>query len=380
MDSNVKYHTWSKEISVMQKGANDLDLIGLFFNALQTVYLLSYSEKKKQLFIAVYNVIKKDLSKFQPLCTAPEVIYSACVYKENEISSSWYLLGKNNVWELELMKPSLQLGKGELRKYLGLPLAEKHRERIFDGSTLVAFDQTPFIIGGKIINDNSGEIDTRARIMGGKRWAEHYYGAGSPATATGGEYEGTYVNNFLIHPRVSPLVHFYDGKFICIGGNEKSPECIFEFFQARPYYYYIAKYSTCREDPYTYTYTTERSIIAYKKYNCLIRTDDPKPASCISNNCIFIFSNQLFDKDNGLYFKFDFASGRSSGGGAGDWEFLLPEGFKPEDLFFTSAKAVCIGKDIYLVLFNKGDDHYLGEEAKMKTKTKTTKLSIFKII
>jgi hypothetical protein len=370
-NSSTPYLNWKKKVSVNQPGSDDLELIGAFFNAKRSIYLLCVSQAKSELFIAVYNIETSTLSKFKCLCKVDERMYTAAVYEETEQRTRWYILGKQNLWTLEVIKPNLNSGTlSTFTDYL-FPLKGNYYQKVFDGASLVVFDRAAWIIGGSQCKDRNGRpLDTRSRVIVSGRWGEWCN------RRKGGDWGGWYLD-YLVHPREAPILHMYNKDIICIGGNKESQACIFETVPVRPYYW-PHKYGTCREDAYTYLYTTERAITAYETLNCSITTLSPRPASCIFKEHIFIFSNVLFNEAK-LYYKFHYAGGRGSGSGNGDWEFLtLASDFSTKDLQFTSAKAIAVGNSMYLVLFNAGGKaggSFLGEGEQ----SGETRVSVFEI-
>lgn len=351
------YQSWTKKISSEIKISNDLQLIGSFFNAYQNIYLLCVSSAKKQLYITTYHVLKNELGEFRTLVQTPETIYSASVYEENEQYTRWYLLGHTTVWHLTLNKPTFAVSSLTPFSKDRYPHGYYDKYRIHEGSSLIVFDRLPWVIGGKSCeNGNGATVDTSKRVLLGARWGVAYN------QYEGDHWVGESRNDYLVFGRVAPILHIYDQHIICIGGNKKAPANIFEVIPIRPYYH-IARHGYAREDSTTYIYMTERSIISYSRLNCDINTEFPRPASCIFDDCIFIFSDHLFRRDtvSATYYKYHFSGGRASGGGSGDWEFLTPPDISKKELSFSSAKAVVVGSVIYLILFNAA---YEGIEGK----------------
>ncbi|MDQ8039312.1 MAG: hypothetical protein REH83_02785 [Rickettsiella sp.] len=373
----AKYQSWSKKFSASQKSVSDLKLIGAHFNAHQTIYLLCCSMAKKALYLASFNIVNHEINKIiKHVATIPEeFIYNASVYEENAEFIRWYLLGKKTIWCLSLKKQENFSAVMEPYATHLYPLDLLNPYRDHEGGSLIVFDKQPWVIGGKLNKDNG--VDTRSRVLLGSRWGDWMLGR----PGTGNNWVGEARNNFLIQPRVSPIVHIKDEKIICIGGNTVDPENIVEFFYIRPYYN-IPRHPQAREDETTKIYNTERSIQSYVGLNAGIKTYSPFPASCVFENCIFIFSDQLFNNENPMYYKYNFSSGRSSGGGSGDWEFLVPAEYKPQDLIFSSSKAITVGRSIYLILFRShkatDSEEYLEDEVTL-CRCQESKITIYEI-
>ena len=369
-NKGARYLSWEQKTVVEQKGSFDLDLLGAYFNGFRSIYLLAYSKARSELYVAIYNVSESSFSKFKRLCKVDEVLYTAALYDETAQHSRWYILGDKNLWSLTLSKVSSEFTSDELTTVPDkhFPLKGNHYQKAFKGASLIVFDKSAWIIGGSRCKDRNGnDMDTRSRIILSDRWAEWLGGR------KGGYHGGHTDFDYLVHPRTAPILHVHDKQLICLGGNVDSKSCVFETLAIRPFWW--GKYGTCREDNWTYMYATERSIL--DNINCSIKTIDPRPASCIFNNHVFIFSDQLFSESK-LYYKFHYVGGRGSGSGNGDWEFLAAT-VDAKSLRFTSAKATTVGRSMYLILFNAGDGgsgDYLGDNEERLGKTKVTVFEI----
>ncbi|MES2142005.1 MAG: hypothetical protein V4471_03865 [Pseudomonadota bacterium] len=365
---NQSYHAWEKIYST-EKSIGDLNLLGCFYNAYQTVYLLCASKSTNKLYIGAYSIPDEKLSKFRELTNLEEEIYSASVFKETASYTYWYLLGKKTIWSLEVRKSTLlfcSLLPFQPKLY---PLGIKDPNRDHEGASLIVFDQTPLVIGGKnSIAIGGAPINTGRRLLYPATWIPNLN------NREGGYWAGGVRDKFLTWDRVAPIVHFYDKKLFCIAGNQKSKVNIVESLNIEPYWFRNLD-GEARSIPGTYEFSTERATINYEGLNCDIKTEYPRPASCVSENHIFIFSDALFSNRESIYYKYHLASGHSSGSGNGDWEFLIPGDVKAKDLVFTSAKAVTVGRTIYLILFKASDGGFIEDE-----QSATTQINVFKIV
>ncbi|MCZ6914623.1 MAG: hypothetical protein O7C59_09300, partial [Rickettsia endosymbiont of Ixodes persulcatus] len=265
-NKQATYQVWEKNI-YQPIGLNDLELLGTFFDAHQRILFLCAAGG--YLYHLSYNVIENKLSNsLKRSAKLPETIYNAKVYELNENIVKWYLLGETNIYQLEVERSTFV---GKLIPYPKryYPRDITIENKLHEGGSLVVFDRLPWVIGGK---DFKNGINTSRRLFtGGCYFTNPGY------TQCPGRVE----HNFLSHERTSPIVHMYDDKFICIGGNSSSqPENIMEFINIRPYYP-IPRHGQAREDDATRVFTTLRSIVAYSNKNCGLQTTSPSPASCL---------------------------------------------------------------------------------------------------
>ena len=364
-EGQKNYHYWKKTLEVKQPATNDLELLGVSFDAFQHIYLLCGSSNKNKLYLARYNILENKLSKFKFIGELPEKIYQANIYEENFNYQKWYLLGNKNIWDIKIYKNSSS--SNEITSFAEnlYPIDYHNNYRNHEGGTQIIFDKIPWIIGGKLIK-NAG-IDTRSRVLVAARWGAWLNGR------KGAYWRGLNKIHFLTQKRVNPIVHMTNDKLICIGGVEDdSQENVIEFIPIRPFYIYHS-HGSAREDEFTKIFNTERSLQLYDGLNYNIKTNFPKPASCVFNNSIFIFSNTLFDSSKPIYCKYNFANKEFGG-----WEFLQPENYKSKEFIFSSAKVVPIGNTMYLILFNSNNEldwEYLDDEPS----NNGTQIKIFKI-